>query len=445
MGGIPPLAPDLISDPAEAVAAHIVPDVPLAGSSVAPAADKTTVAKSAPTGPVLQAPAAQLPAAGRRMTGASTVPLVEGITSAPTPAPAARELAPSTAPEPVEEAVPLEQSAHGQSQAMGPSTVESSKRRRLGGPSSTPLLVARIPDPQLTSAPTEIVASAPAPSAPETIADMVPGAPRRRMGTQPLSASEVAKPTAAEVAAPSTPASSNTPAPAPTVQPVPEPAAQAPSKTPPAPAVKLAPVNATDPRKTAIRKHGIQLAVLIVVAVLAVIAAQWMRTLPTVTQFIGTYPGHASQPQGMPEGIPRWLGWQHFLNMFFMVLIVRTGLQVRLQRKPPGYWTAKQGSFFSPGKQAPKKVSMTQWLHQALDVLWVLNGLIFIIALLASGYWMRIVPTGWDVFPNMLSAGIQYMSLEWPDENGWIHYNALQVMTYFITVFIAAPLAIISG
>jgi thiosulfate reductase cytochrome b subunit len=448
MGGIPPLAADLISDHAEVAAVQLGRDVPLAGPSLAPAVAEPTAAETALTGPVLKDPraatVAQMPAAGRRMAGASTVPLAEGIALAVAPDFIVREPLPAAAPIPADAAAPLGQGADGQSRAVGYPPVETSNRRRLGGPSSTPLLIARTPEPQVASAPVETVASAPAASAPDTIAERVPGAPRRRMGNAPLSGSESAQPAAA-AEPPSIAASAEPQAPAATTRSVPTLAVQTPSKVLPSPAVKRAAAKATDPRKTAIRKHGIQLAVLIIVAVLAVLATQWLRTLPAVAQFIGTYSGHSSVPQGMPEGIPRWLGWQHFLNMFFMVLIVRTGLQVRLQRKPPGYWTAKQGSFFSPGKQSPKKVSMTQWLHQSLDVLWVLNGLIFIIVLLASGYWKRIVPTSWDVFPNMLSAGIQYLSLDWPDENGWIHYNALQVMAYFITVFIAAPLAIVSG
>ncbi|MBP1326700.1 thiosulfate reductase cytochrome b subunit [Leucobacter exalbidus] len=139
------------------------------------------------------------------------------------------------------------------------------------------------------------------------------------------------------------------------------------------------------------------------------------------------------------------MGWQHFFNMFFMVLIVRTGLQVRNEKKAPAYFTPKARSFFSPKGSTPKKVSISQWIHQALDVFWMLNGLIFVVLLFVTGQWMKIVPTSWDVFPNMVSAGLQYVSLNWPHENGWLHYNALQMIAYFVTVFIAAPLAVISG
>jgi thiosulfate reductase cytochrome b subunit len=192
-------------------------------------------------------------------------------------------------------------------------------------------------------------------------------------------------------------------------------------------------------------KPALIIGALVVVAVAVVLGARWLRILEPVQEFIVTYDGHASQPESAPVGMPWWLGWQHFLNMFFIVLIIRTGLQVRTERKPPGYWTAKQDSFFSPKGNTPKKVSLSQWLHQALDVLWVVNGVIFVVLLFATGHWMRIVPTSWDIFPNMLSGMIQYASLDWPVENGWVHYNALQVVAYFITVFIAAPLAVISG
>ncbi|MEU5849212.1 hypothetical protein [Saccharopolyspora shandongensis] len=47
----------------------------------------------------------------------------------------------------------------------------------------------------------------------------------------------------------------------------------------------------------------------------------------------------------------------------------------------------------------------------------------------------------WEVFPNALSAALQYASLDWPTENGWVHYNALQQLAYFTTVLVATPLA----
>ena len=184
---------------------------------------------------------------------------------------------------------------------------------------------------------------------------------------------------------------------------------------------------------------------LLVVAAAIVFLARWMRTLPEIQGFLLDFPGNPTLPDTAPTGLPAWMGWQHFLNLFFLVLIVRTGLQVRNEKKAPAHFTAKANSFFSPKGSTPKKVSLSQWLHQSLDVLWVANGIIFIVLLFASAQWMKIVPTSLDVFPNALSAALQYASLDWPHENGWLHYNALQMLAYFTTVFVAAPLAVISG
>jgi DMSO/TMAO reductase YedYZ molybdopterin-dependent catalytic subunit len=49
------------------------------------------------------------------------------------------------------------------------------------------------------------------------------------------------------------------------------------------------------------------------------------------------------------------------------------------------------------------------------------------------------------VFPNALSVAIQYLSLDWPTENAWAAYNSLQLIAHCITIFVAAPLALISG
>ncbi len=77
--------------------------------------------------------------------------------------------------------------------------------------------------------------------------------------------------------------------------------------------------------------------------------------------------------------------------------------------------------------------------------MWLLNGAVFYVLLFATGQWRHIVPTSWDVFPNAASVAIQYLSGNWPTDNTWVAYNALQLLAYFTTVFIAAPLALITG
>ena len=194
------------------------------------------------------------------------------------------------------------------------------------------------------------------------------------------------------------------------------------------------------------RKALLTLLGVAVVAAGMVLLAQWVRTLDPVAEFIATYDGTPTHPDGVVAGIPGWVGWQHFFNFFIIVMVIRSGFLIRNQERPEAYWTPNDGGFYSPGKKnTPQKVSIQQWIHQSFNVLWVANGLFFYIMVFATGHWMRIVPTNWDIFPNIVSAGLQYVSLDWPEENSWVYYNALQIMTYFLTVFIAAPLAVLTG
>ncbi|NKX55876.1 hypothetical protein HGG74_15275 [Arthrobacter sp. E918] len=191
-------------------------------------------------------------------------------------------------------------------------------------------------------------------------------------------------------------------------------------------------------------RMAVTIGIAVVTLVLLVLAAKWLRTLPAVEGFLAAYPGHSELPEDAPVGLPAWLGWQHFLNAFFILLIIRTGWLVRTTARPKAHWTRNNKGLIRT-KNPPQKISLDLWFHLTLDALWVLNGAVFIVLLLATGQWMRIVPTSWDVVPNAVSAALQYASLDWPTENGWINYNALQVLAYFTTVFIAAPLALVTG
>ena len=178
--------------------------------------------------------------------------------------------------------------------------------------------------------------------------------------------------------------------------------------------------------------------------VVVVLAARWFRGTEAGSSFIAQFPGSTDLPQGTPVGFPWWLNFQHFLNAFFIVLIVRTGWLVRTTQRPAAYWVRNNTGLIRT-KGDPRKISLDLWLHLVLDVLWVLNGVAFVIALVVSGHWARLIPTTWDVFPNAASAALQYASLDWPHENGWVNYNSLQQLAYFTIVFVAAPLAIVTG
>lgn len=75
----------------------------------------------------------------------------------------------------------------------------------------------------------------------------------------------------------------------------------------------------------------------------------------------------------------------------------------------------------------------------------MLNGVLFYVLLFSTDQWLRLVPLTWDVFPAALSTSIQYASLNFPVDHSWTRYNGLQQLSYITTVFVAAPVSIVTG
>jgi methionine sulfoxide reductase catalytic subunit len=208
------------------------------------------------------------------------------------------------------------------------------------------------------------------------------------------------------------------------------------------------------------------------VILLLVALAQGLRDTSPVSTFIQDHPGTTTPPAAVRQaGLPAWVGVQHFFNLFLMIFILRSGIQIlsdhprlywtrhstpgkewfRIQKPVPSdpLWTAKQDSISLPGQLGlpglRHSIGLARWWHLGVNTLWLLNGAVFYVLLFATGQWRRVTPTSWDVFPQALSTLIQYLSLDWPQETGWTAYNGLQLIAYFITIFVAAPLAVMTG
>ncbi len=205
--------------------------------------------------------------------------------------------------------------------------------------------------------------------------------------------------------------------------------------------------------------------------VAAIAVGKGLHNIPAVQTFIERYPGTDESATG-PAGIPWWANWTHFFNLFMMMFIMRTGVQIlsdhpRLyfsRNATPGkdewlrigppvpddeYWTANSDTVALPGQFGlpgfRHSIGLARWWHLGVDVLWLLNGAVFYVLLFTTGHWRHVVPTSLDVFPNAASVAVQYLSLDWPDDNGWVAYNGMQLLAYFTTIFIAAPAALITG
>jgi DMSO/TMAO reductase YedYZ molybdopterin-dependent catalytic subunit/thiosulfate reductase cytochrome b subunit len=204
--------------------------------------------------------------------------------------------------------------------------------------------------------------------------------------------------------------------------------------------------------------------------VVALVAAwvQWLVAgLPSVS--VGELMSDASGPPGFPA----WLRVTHYLNLLFIVVLVRSGLQILMDHPrlywnvhcTPGtewvrftpvivpkdrVWTAKDDNrYLTPWIGLPggrHTLGLARHWHFAVVAFWVLNGAAFYALLFATGQWRRIVPTSWHVVPDAWAIFVHYATLHLPPEpDGFYGYNALQKLAYFGAVFVLAPLSILTG
>lgn len=174
-----------------------------------------------------------------------------------------------------------------------------------------------------------------------------------------------------------------------------------------------------------------------------------------------------------PYGFPAWLRVTHYVNFLFLVLLIRSGLQILADHPrlywnvhcTPGtewlrltpievpknrVWTAKDDSrYLSPWVGLPgyrHTIGMARHWHFLSVLFWVGNGLTFVILLFVTGQWKRLVPTSWQIIPDAWAVFVHYATFHLPPEpNGFYRYNALQQLSYFGVVFVLAPLAMLSG
>jgi methionine sulfoxide reductase catalytic subunit len=174
-----------------------------------------------------------------------------------------------------------------------------------------------------------------------------------------------------------------------------------------------------------------------------------------------------------PYGFPAWLRITHYINFLFLILLIRSGLQILMDHPrlygnihcSPGtewlrltpvevpkdrVWTSKDDSrHLSPWIGLPgyrHTVGMARHWHFLSVLVWVGNGLVFVVMLFGTGQWQRLMPTSWRIVPDAWAVFVHYATFHLPPEpNGFYGYNALQKLAYFGVVFLLAPLAIITG
>jgi len=212
--------------------------------------------------------------------------------------------------------------------------------------------------------------------------------------------------------------------------------------------------------------------VIVVILLLLTVGAAWCQFIALGLPMDPSANLPALSPSD-PKGFPLWLSLSHWVNFFFLIMIIRSGLSI-LADHPRLYWnrgcspnsewlrftpvkvpddrvyTAKEdGRYLNPIVGLPgyrHSVGIARAWHFITVPFFLLNGVVFILLLFFTNQWKRLVPVSWQILPDSWNVFVHYATFHMPVEpNGFYHFNALQQISYFAVVFLLAPIAMISG
>ena len=168
---------------------------------------------------------------------------------------------------------------------------------------------------------------------------------------------------------------------------------------------------------------------------------------------------------------PLWLRASHYLNLLFIGLLMRSGIQI-LGAHPRLYWNdgCKPGSewikftrnkipkdklYTSMDDEIPvtpvlalpgeDNLGLGRLWHFFTVIFWVLNGLVYVILLFATGEWSRLIPTSWSIFPDAWHTFLTYITFHIPPASDFHPYDPLQQLAYAAVVFLLGPFMILTG
>lgn len=174
-------------------------------------------------------------------------------------------------------------------------------------------------------------------------------------------------------------------------------------------------------------------------------------------------------PPLLDLGFPLWLRATHILNVLFLSLLARGGLEIlsahprlylndhcrrgsewlRLTKKQQvaePFWTGRDEEVAFPALIAlpgNKSLGLGRHWHFLSVTLWLTTGIVYVVLLFSLDEWRRLVPTSWSIVPDAFWAARTYATFHLPPDGH--PYNALQQLSYFGVIFILAPISIATG
>lgn len=175
--------------------------------------------------------------------------------------------------------------------------------------------------------------------------------------------------------------------------------------------------------------------VIFAVIIVGLIGAAWLQYL-----LVGL-PANPSVPpitSADPTGFPMWVNLSHWVNFFFLTLIIRSGFSILVDHprlywnngcapetewirftpiKVPEdkVWTAKEDArYISPVIGLPgyrHTIGIARVWHFLTVPFFLLNGIVFIFLLFFTNQWKRVVPVSWKIFPETWNVFVHYATL----------------------------------
>lgn len=175
----------------------------------------------------------------------------------------------------------------------------------------------------------------------------------------------------------------------------------------------------------------------------------------------------------MPGFFPWWIVVTHFLNIFFMLLLFRSGIEV-LSAFPKFYWSddcppgrewlrlskktfaadsrrpwssLQEEESWSPLVALPgrKNLGLGRHWHFMTIQFWMLTGAVYVSLVFATGYWHYLIPTSWSIVPDSIKAVGTYLRFQLPAKIPGQPFEPAQKLAYFVVIFLLSPFQILTG
>ena len=168
---------------------------------------------------------------------------------------------------------------------------------------------------------------------------------------------------------------------------------------------------------------------------------------------------------------PIWIRITHYITLLFIGPLIRSGIQIA-GAHPRLYWNdgcnPKQAWLNLVRKKVPTdrlytsmddEVPVPKWLalpgednlglgrhwHFFSVIFWILNGVVYVVLLFATGEWTRLIPTSWSIVPTAWQTLLTYLSFHIPPASDFRPFDPLQQLAYAGVVFLLAPFMLLTG